>query len=137
MKAAKCLNKVGKQKAKEKKKRQLEKQAAANGVNRQQVSKKKKKKKYLREAEFLRNKNGQGFSSLQRTVHRFVELFQNNVRRCKIGKILNIQPSTIQNIIKGFREFGDISAYKGQCQKSIMDFWVFRQDYIKMGMILS
>lgn len=38
---------------------------------------------------------------------KIVENFESNVPQCKVGKILNISPSTVHNIIQRFREYGD------------------------------
>lgn len=38
---------------------------------------------------------------------KIVENFESNVPQCKVGKILNISPSTVHNIIQRFSEYGD------------------------------
>ena len=46
-----------------------------------------------------------------------IEMFKNNVSQRKIGRDLDISPSTVHNIIKRFKESGGISARKGQGRK--------------------
>ncbi len=43
-----------------------------------------------------------------------IEMFKNNVPQRKIGRDLDISPSTVHNIIKRFKESGGISVRKGQ-----------------------
>ncbi len=43
-----------------------------------------------------------------------MEYFKNNVPQRQIAKALHISSSTVHNIIKRFRETGDISVCKGQ-----------------------
>ncbi len=44
-------------------------------------------------------------------------MFKNNVPQRKIGRDLDISPSTVHNIIKRFKESGGISVHKGQRRK--------------------
>ncbi len=44
-------------------------------------------------------------------------MFKNNVPQRKIGRDLDISPSTVHNIIKRFKESGGISVSKGQRRK--------------------
>ena len=46
-----------------------------------------------------------------------IEMFKNNVSQRKIGRDLDISPSTVHNIIKIFKESGGISVRKGQGRK--------------------
>ncbi len=46
-----------------------------------------------------------------------MEYFKNNVPQRQIAKALQISSSTVHNIIKRFRETGEISACKGQGQR--------------------
>ncbi len=48
---------------------------------------------------------------------RNIEMFKNNVPQRKIGRDLDISPSTVHNIIKRFKESGGISVCKGQGRK--------------------
>ncbi len=45
--------------------------------------------------------------------------FKNNVPQCKIAKALQISSSTVHNIIKRFRETGEISVRKGQGRRPL------------------
>ena len=46
-----------------------------------------------------------------------IEMFKNNVSQRKIGRDLDISPSTVHNIIKIFMVSGEISVRKGQGRK--------------------
>src|SRR4029434_234572 len=46
-----------------------------------------------------------------------IQIFKNNVSQRKIGRNLDILPSTVHNIIKRFKESGGISVCKGQGRK--------------------
>ncbi len=50
-------------------------------------------------------------------VRKIIEMFKNNVPQRKIGRDLDISPSTVHNIIKRFKESGGISVRKGQGRK--------------------
>ena len=66
-----------------------------------------------------------------------IEMFKNNVSQRKIGRDLDISPSTVHNIIKRLKESGGISVRKGQgrkptvknCHSSISDITTWAQDY--------
>ncbi len=47
--------------------------------------------------------------------------FKNNVPQRQIAKALQISSSTVHNIIKRFRESGEISVRKGQGQRPLLD----------------
>ncbi len=70
------------------------------------TGKKKKKKK--------RAKMGRGSPVCQQIREKIIEMFKNNVPQRKIGRDLDISPSTVHNIIKSFKESGGISVRKGQ-----------------------
>ena len=53
---------------------------------------------------------GRGSPIYKKTCRQIVEQFQNNGPQRKIGKTLNIASSTLYNIIKRFRECGEICA---------------------------
>ncbi len=55
-----------------------------------------------------------------------VEYFKNNVLQRQIAKALKILSSTVHNIIKRFRETGDISVRKGQGRRPLLDARVLR-----------
>ncbi len=48
---------------------------------------------------------------------KIIEMFKNNVPQRKIGRDLDISPSTVHNIIKRFKESGGISVRKAQGRK--------------------
>ncbi len=50
-----------------------------------------------------------------------MEYFKNNVPQCQIAKALQISSSTVHNIIKRFRETGEISVHKGQGRRPLLD----------------
>ncbi len=52
---------------------------------------------------------------------KFVEYFKNNVPQRKIAKALQISSSIVPNIIKRFRETGEISVCKGQSRRPLLD----------------
>ncbi len=53
----------------------------------------------------------------QQIREKIIEMFKNNVPQRKIGRDLDISPSTVHNIIKRFKESGGISVRKGQGRK--------------------
>ena len=63
-----------------------------------------------------------GSSIYERLSLIIVEKFQNNIPQGKIAKTLKISSSTVHNIIKRFRESGEISARKGQGRKPTLNF---------------
>ncbi len=66
-----------------------------------------------------------------------MEYFKNNVPQRQIAKALHISSSTVHNIIKRFRETGDISVCKGQgripCHRhdSVIDITKWAQEYFQ------
>ncbi len=56
-----------------------------------------------------------------RLPQKIVEYFKNNVPQCQIAKALQISSSTVHNIIKRFRETGEISVRKGQGRRPLFD----------------
>ncbi len=52
---------------------------------------------------------------------KIVEYFKNNVPQCQIAKASQISSSTVHNIIKSFRETGEISVRKGQGRRPLLD----------------
>ncbi len=63
---------------------------------------------------------GRGSSISERARKKILEYFKNNVPQRQIVKTLQISSSTAQNIIKRFRETGEISGHKGQVEKCSM-----------------
>ncbi len=59
-------------------------------------------------------KMGRGSPICERVRKKIVEYFKNNVPQRQIAKALQISSSTVHNIIKRFRETGEISVRKGQ-----------------------
>ncbi len=57
----------------------------------------------------------------ERVRKKIVEYFQNNVPQHQIAKALQISSSTVHNIIKRFRETGEISVRKGQGRRPFLD----------------
>ena len=62
-------------------------------------------------------KMGRGSPVCQQMREQIIEMFKNNVSQRKIGRDLDILPSTVHNIIKRFKESGGISVRKGQGRK--------------------
>ncbi len=60
---------------------------------------------------------GRGSPVCQQIREKIIEMFKNNVPQSKIGRDLDISPSTVHNIIKRFKESGGISVRKGQGRK--------------------
>ncbi len=57
----------------------------------------------------------------ERVRKKIVEYFKNNVPQRQITKALQISSSTVHNIIKRFRETGEISVRKGQGRRPLLD----------------
>ncbi len=57
---------------------------------------------------------GRGSPIFNRVRKKIVEYFKYNVPQCKIAKALQISSFTVHNIIKIFRETGEMSVRKGQ-----------------------
>ncbi len=72
------------------------------------------KKGCLREAESLRSKDGQRLSNLWKIVYKYCGNFKNNVPQRQIAKALQISSYAVHNILKQFRETGEISVHQGQ-----------------------
>ncbi len=66
-------------------------------------------------------KIGRGSPICERVCKKLVENFKNNIPQCQIAKALQISSSTVHNIIKRFRETGEISVHKGQGQRPLLD----------------
>ncbi len=49
---------------------------------------------------------GRGSPVCQQIREKIIEMFKNNVPQRKIGRDLDISPSTVHNIIKRFKESG-------------------------------
>ncbi len=64
---------------------------------------------------------GRGSPICERVRKKIVEYFKNNVPQRQIAKALQISSSTVNNIIKSFRETGDISVRKGQGRRPLLD----------------
>ncbi len=64
---------------------------------------------------------GRGSPVCQQIREKIIEMFKNNVPQRKIGRDLDISPSTVHNIIKRFKESGGISVRKGQGRKPKMN----------------
>ncbi len=62
----------------------------------------------------------------ERVRKKIEEYFKNNVHQRQIAKALQISSSTVHNIIKKFREIGEISVLKGQGQRSLLETRVLR-----------
>ncbi len=72
---------------------------------------------------------GRGSPICERVRKKIVEYFKNNVPQCQIAKTLQISSSTVHNIIKRFRETGEISVRKGQGRRPLLDargLWTLR-----------
>ncbi len=66
-------------------------------------------------------KMGRGSPICERVRKKIVEYFKNNVPQRQIAKALQISSSTVHNIIKRFRETGEISVRKGQGRRPLLD----------------
>ncbi len=66
-------------------------------------------------------KMGRGSPICERVCKKIVEYFKNNVPQRQIAKALQISSSTVHNIIKRFRETGEISVRKGQGRRPLLD----------------
>ncbi len=66
----------------------------------------------------------------ERVHKKIVEYFKNNVPQCQIAKALQISSSTVHNIIKIFRETGEISVRKGKGRRPLLDARGLRRHYI-------
>ncbi len=66
-------------------------------------------------------KMGRASPICERVRKKIVEYFKNNVPQRQIAKALQISSSTVHNIIKSFRETGQMSVRKGQGRRSLLD----------------
>ncbi len=80
----------------------------------------------LERQSFSELKMGRGSPICERVSKKIVEYFKNTVPRCQIAKTLQISSSTVHNIIKRFKETGEISVHKGQSQRPLLDAHSFR-----------
>ncbi len=64
---------------------------------------------------------GRGSPICERVHKKIVEYFKNNVPQHPIAKALQISSFTVHNIIKRFRETGEISVLKGQDRRPLLD----------------
>ncbi len=77
-------------------------------------------------------KMGRGSLICERVRKKIVEYFKNNVSQRQIAKALQMQilSSTVHNIIRSFRETGEISVCKGQGRRPLLDahgLWALRR----------
>ncbi len=79
------------------------------------------KKDVLERQSLSEIKMGRGSPICERMRKKIVEYFNNNVPQRQIAKALQISSSTVKNIIKRFRETGEISVHKGQGQRPLLD----------------
>ncbi len=73
------------------------------------------------------------YRAIPRVHRKIVEYLKNNVPQHKIVKALQISSSTVYNIIKSFRETGEISVRKGQGRRPLLDasgLWALRRHCI-------
>ncbi len=64
---------------------------------------------------------GRGSPICERVHKNIVEYFKNNAPQRQIAKALQISSSTVLNIIKSFRETGEISVHKEQGWRPLLD----------------
>ncbi len=84
-------------------------------------------KRYVLERQSLSEvKIGRGSPICERVHKKIVEYFKNKVPQCKIAKALQISSSTVHNIIKRFKETGEISVRKEQARRPLLDAHSFR-----------
>ncbi len=58
---------------------------------------------------------------MKECIKRLWNTLKNNIPQCQIVKALQISSSTVHNIIKRFRETGEISVRKGQGRRPLLD----------------
>ncbi len=75
----------------------------------------------LERQRLLEVKMGRGSPICEKVCKKIVEYFKNNVPQRQIAKALQISSSTVHNIIKRFREPGEISVHKGQGRRPLLD----------------
>ncbi len=101
---------------------QLGEHLANNNVNWHQVCNIISYKRDVLERQGLSEvKMGRGSPTCERVRKKIVEYFKNNVPQHQIAKALQISSSTVHNIIKRFRESGEISVRKGQGRRPLLD----------------
>ncbi len=101
---------------------QLGEHLATNEVNWHQVCNMISYKRDVLERQSLSEvKLGRGSPICERVLKKIVEYFKNNVSQRQIAKALQISSSTVHNIIKIFREAGEISVRKGQGWRLLLD----------------
>ncbi len=66
-------------------------------------------------------KMGRGSPICERVCKKIVEYFKNNVPQYQIAKSLQISSSTVHNIIKRFKESGEISVREGLGRRPLLD----------------
>ncbi len=66
-------------------------------------------------------KMGRGSPICERVRKKIMEYHKNNIPQCQIVTDLQISSSTVHNIIKRFRETGEISVHKGQGRRPLLD----------------
>ncbi len=66
-------------------------------------------------------KMGRGSPICERVRKNIVEYFKNNIPQRQVAKALQMSSSTVHNIIKSFRETGEISVLKGQGRRPLLD----------------
>ena len=64
---------------------------------------------------------GRGSPLCAKLLERIVRQFKDNVSQCKIAKNLGLSPFTVHNIVKRFRESGEILVRKGQGRKPLLN----------------
>ncbi len=79
------------------------------------------KRDVLERQSLSEEKMGRGSPICERVRKKIEEYFKNNVPRRQIAKALQISSSTVHNIIKRFRETGEISVRKGQGRRPLLD----------------
>ncbi len=75
----------------------------------------------LERQSFSEVKMGRGSPICERVHKKIVEYFKNNVPQRQIAKAFQISSSTVHNIMKRFREAGEILVHKGQGQRTLLD----------------
>ncbi len=75
----------------------------------------------LERQSLLEVKIGRGSPICERVRKKNVKYFKDNVPQCQITKALQSWSSTVHNIIKRFRETGEISVCKGQGRRPLLD----------------
>ncbi len=79
------------------------------------------KRDVLESQSLSEEKMGRGSPICERVCKNILEYFKNNVPQQQISKALQRSSSTVHNIIKRFRETGEISVRKGQGRRPLLD----------------